>query len=186
MDRFPLKPLAWLSWQALDAWRRWGAASILGTACLAAAATLAWQAELCQRETSAETQAMAALQTRSTPVTPEQPDAAVHRLRAFSAALPLRAVALGEVGHLFDIAKASGVQLEQGEYRWVGDANSGMYRYQMTFPIKAEPLKTQRFVIAALATIPTLALRSIAFHRDNPTSKASEARIDFDLITRAE
>ena len=186
MDRFPLKPLAWLSWQALDAWRRWGAASILGAACLAAAAAFAWHAELCQREAETEAEAMVALQTRSTPVTPGEPDAAVHRLRAFEAALPLRAAAIGEVGHLFDIAKASGVQLEQGEYRWVGDASAGIYRYQMTFPIKGEALQTQRFVIAALAAIPALALRSIAFHRDNPNSAVSEARIDFDLITRAE
>lgn len=186
MARFPLTPLAWLSWQARGAWRRWGGATILGVACLAAATALAWQARAWQREAASERDALVALRSRSTPAAPEEPDAAARLLRGFVAALPARAAAVDEVGHLFDLARDAGVQLDQGDYRWVGDAAAGIHRYQMSFPIKGEALKTQRFVIASLAAIPSLSLRSIAFHRDSPASPLGEARIDFDLLTRPE
>lgn len=97
------------------------------------------------------------------------------QLRSFYEQFPPRASSADELEQIEAAARASRLELMQGDYRFVaGDAR--LARYQVTLPIQGRYPDIRAFIAAVLAKLPTASLDKVSFDRQaigEPTVKAT-------------
>ena len=85
------------------------------------------------------------------------------------------------VGKIFEIAKAQGLALPQGEYRVADEQAGKLRRFQMLFPVKAEYPSIRRFLASLATDVPAAVLEHIQFERQKIGDPQVEATIKLAL-----
>jgi hypothetical protein len=112
------------------------------------------------------------------------PPSANENLAHFYATLGEKRHAEQQVKQLFDIAAKTGLALEQGDYKFSVDKNSGVAAYQVTLPVRGAYQNIWQFSMQVLSAIPFAALDDIAFRRETITEPVVEARMRFTLYLK--
>jgi hypothetical protein len=169
-------PAAWLAW----AMARLGRPGLAGLVllCLALIAHLGlvvpWQAELAATRARAERLA-------SRPKSLAQPVA----MRDWRADLPAGHAGHAHLARLFAAAEAAGLKLEEGRYREVKDAQSGLTRLTATLPTRGSYKAIRAFLARALAQEPALALESLSLSREKIGDTEIQGSLSFVLFLGA-
>ena len=116
---------------------------------------------------------------------PQGQEAASARALAFAAALGTREAQLEPVARVVQAAQAAGLRLDRGEYRQLREGDARLQRYQLSFPVQASYPALRRWLAAALAAEPALALQSLSLQRDSTQQEQLEVRVVFILYVRA-
>lgn len=103
------------------------------------------------------------------------------QLLAFYQTFPKGVTIPDWLGKIYAIADEQKLDLEIGEYSLVNDKSSHLEQFRITFPVKGAYPQIRKFIGAALATAPALALDSISLKRDKVGDGLVEARIVFLL-----
>jgi Tfp pilus assembly protein PilO len=99
------------------------------------------------------------------------------RLTAFYGFFPQPGDLPGLLQKVFTAAKAQGLQLEHGEYRVLGNNEGALTQYQITLPVRGTYPQIRKFVDAAMAEVPSLALDSIQFDRQKVGDSTLDANV---------
>lgn len=136
------------------------------------------QAELRTREAAAAAAAASARQ----PVQEKRDDAS-GELERFYARFPRLDRLDGELQTLYGHAKASRVQLLQGEYR-LEPAGGSLTAYRVTLPVRASYPQLRQFVGRVLKDMPTTSLDAVRFERKNAADAQLEAQVRLTIYLR--
>ena len=169
-------------------WVRWsrrpgmaGAALGLGLLLLGGAGLGWWQARSQWQRQQALADAVAATAPVTRPVRQERRAA----MREFYAALPAQDEIPTLVQSLLDGAEQQGLRVARGSYRLEPEPAAAMARFRLALPLRGEPSRVQRFVLAALQAHPTLALDGLQFKRDPEGIALIEAKVQFVMYLQA-
>jgi len=111
----------------------------------------------------------------------EEPKTPSDKLDAFYKFLPPSNRISDLLGKIYGAADRQGLKLEQGEYR-AGRGNvNGLTHYQVMLPVKGTYPQVRKFVAAALAEVPNLALDSIQFERQKIGDSIVDAKVKMVL-----
>lgn len=78
---------------------------------------------------------------------------------------------------LYGAAEASGIVLEQGEYRVVPGKEDKLERYQVTLPVRGTYPALRKFLGRVLADLPAASLDSVSFQRQKVGDMTIESQI---------
>lgn len=106
-------------------------------------------------------------------------------LREFYAALPTQDELPTMVQSLLDLADKQGLRVARGNYRLEAEPAAPMARFRVSIPLRGEPARVQRFVLAALQAHPTLALDGLQLKRDADGNALIEAKVQFVMFLQA-
>ena len=169
----------WVRWRRLPGMA--GAALGLGLLLLVGAG-LGWQQARNQwQRQQALADAVAATAPVTRPVRQERRAA----LREFYAALPAQDEIPTLVQSLLDGAEQQGLRVARGSYRLEPEPAAAMARFRVALPLRGEPSRVQRFMLAALQAHPTLALDGLQFKRDPEGIALIEAKVQFVMYLQA-
>lgn len=115
---------------------------------------------------------------------PQSQESANTRALAFAASLGTREAQLKPVARVVQAAQTAGLRLDKGEYRQLRDGETGLQRYQFSFPVQATYPALRRWLATALSAEPALALQSIDLQRGSVMQSQVEARVVFVLYVR--
>lgn len=107
----------------------------------------------------------------------DAPQAPAEKLAAFYGYFPPSKSLPDLLDKIFASAKRQSLVLEHGEYRAHKDSVGELVRYQLMLPVRGGYPQIRKFVDAALAEVPALALDSIQFER----RKIGDAAVDAKL-----
>lgn len=100
------------------------------------------------------------------------------RIRAFHGFFPIREEVPGWMSKIYAAADAEKLPLTRGEYRRVASADGeSPVPLRISLPVKGKYDQIRRFLTAALADVPMLALEEVLFQRQNATDVEVEAEI---------
>lgn len=111
----------------------------------------------------------------------ERPTSATEQLMAFYDEFPRVASVPDWLGNIHVIAKQQQLALDVGDYTLTHVHAGRLDKFRIAFPVKGSYPQIRKFIRAALAMSPALALDSIYLKRDNASEAAVEARIVFQL-----
>jgi hypothetical protein len=168
--------LKYLVWQLRRLLERLGLFGVVGLGVLAFCAMLYFstvlpeqkEVKLLQRELSA------------IPVPPSEKKELMPRdqLKAFYEFFPSANTAPDTLlAKLHEEAFASGVELDQGEYRVERNEGDRLLRYGVVLPIRGEYLPIRKFLSQSLADIPYASLDKVEFQRQKITDATLEAQV---------
>jgi hypothetical protein len=167
------------------AFMRLGLPGVLGLALLLGAAgyasaillpTVAHIDKLDQHIAAATIQLQTAKDAKATaPQTPTE------QLLAFYQAFPKGATVPDLLGKIYAIAGEQKLSLEIGEYVLTKSRSGRLDQFRIVFPVKGSYPQIRRFIGAALATAPALALESVNMKREKVGDTVADARIVFLL-----
>ena len=103
------------------------------------------------------------------------------QLIAFYQAFPKGATIPDWLGKIYTIADQQKLDLEVGEYSLTQEKAGRLDQFRIVFPVKGSYPQIRRFIGAALATAPALALDSLSLKRDKVGDGSVDARIVFLL-----
>jgi Type II secretion system (T2SS), protein M subtype b len=83
---------------------------------------------------------------------------------------------------LHAIARKSGVQIEQAEFKLNHEAGEPLARYAMVLPVKGDYAALRRFMRDALRELPGLALEEVQLRRPDSKAPALETQLRFTLF----
>jgi hypothetical protein len=109
----------------------------------------------------------------------EGPRTPAEKIAAFYAFFPPPERLPDALEKIFGAAAPQSLVLEHGEYRVVKDSSDRLLQYQVTFPVKGTYPQIRKFVAAALAEVPALALDSVQFERKKVGDAAVDAKVKF-------
>ena len=89
----------------------------------------------------------------------------------------------GELDALYGYAKASNVQLMQGEYRLESNAG-GLTAYHVTLPVRGSYPQLRLFVGRVLKDMPTASLDALRFERKKAADAQLEAQVRLTIYLR--
>jgi hypothetical protein len=163
---------------------RWPGA--LGAALLLAAAGYGAAVPLPQREALVALRAKAdALERRAAAVrsgAEAAPQGPAARRAAFFAALPARADLTQHIERIYAAAALEQLSLAHGEYTAADVAGTGLVRLRITLPVKGSYRQVRRFVDAAIAAVPGLALDDLSLQRPHVGETQVEAKVQLSLF----
>ncbi len=111
----------------------------------------------------------------SAPLTPTE------QLNAFYQAFPKGATVPDLLGKIYAVAGEQKLSLEIGEYVLTKSRSGRLDQFRIVFPVKGSYPQIRRFIGAALATAPALALESVNMKREKVADGVADARIVFLL-----
>jgi hypothetical protein len=155
-----------------------GLALLLGAAGYASAILLPTVAEidkLDQRIAEATIKLQTAKEAKAAPLTPTE------QLSAFYQAFPKGATVPDLLGKIYAIAGEEKLSLEIGEYVLTKSRSGRLDQFRIVFPVKGSYPQIRKFIGAALATAPALALESVNMKREKVGDGVADARIVFLL-----
>lgn len=85
------------------------------------------------------------------------------------------------VQQVFATARATGIHLGEGEYRWMHEAHAETDRYQMRLPVKGRYAEIRVFCEQVLAELPFASLDDFSLKRDNIGEAEVEAQLQFSF-----
>jgi len=154
---------------------RLGLPGVLGIGLLLAAAGFYLSAVApAGREIAAQRLAAERLRAR-TPYLPVTAGGREEELRRFYALFPPIERLSAELEELYGLARASKLELAQGEYRL--DKGVGLWSYRVTLPVRGSYAQIRAFVGAVLREKPIASLDALRFER----KKAGEPMLDAQL-----
>jgi hypothetical protein len=110
-----------------------------------------------------------------------QPTTPGEQLLAFYQAFPKGATVPDWLSEIYAIADNQKLPLDNGEYALTRSPSGRLDRFRIAFPVKASYPQIRKFIAAALATAPALALDGIYLKRDKVGDGVVDARIVFIL-----
>jgi hypothetical protein len=156
--------------------RRLGAPGVLALGVLVACgAFYASALQPAEAELAAQRAALERLRAR-TPYQPVSAGGRAEELRRFHQLFPHAARLTAELEQLHRLARLSGLELAQGEYRLERPAN-GLWAYRVTLPVRGGYPQVRAFVGALLRDMPTASLEALRFER----KRAAETELDAQL-----
>lgn len=108
-----------------------------------------------------------------------------NQLTQFYQHLPADQELLGSLGKIHALAEAQTLKLEQAQYKFAVETESGLAHYEITLPISGNYPQQRRFIELALAELPALELRDLVFKRDSIDKEKVEAVLQFVLHVRS-
>ena len=167
----------------LERWlRRLGPAGVLGLGVLLACAGFYSDAVApLEQQVRAERVALERLRTR----TPYQPasNGREEELQRFYSLFPSAAQLGGEVERLHALARKSGLELAQGEYRLERRAE-GLWAYRITLPVRGSYSQFRTFLSAVLAGVPVASIDALRFERKKAADAQIEAQVRLTIHAR--
>lgn len=103
------------------------------------------------------------------------------QLAAFYTAFPSNASTPDLLQKIYRAAATSQISLDQGAYRLVADRDGRLQRYQITLPLKGSYPQIKAFLARIMKELPTLALDSISFQRQNIADPVLDAQVRLTL-----
>jgi hypothetical protein len=91
----------------------------------------------------------------------------------------------GQVERLHRIARSTGLQLQQAEYRLEAPP-AGLIAYRISLPVRGEYKALRTFMGAVLKEMPVAAVDRLRFERKKPGDAQLEAQIQLTLFFRPE
>lgn len=104
-------------------------------------------------------------------------------LRRFYALFPPVESLSDELERLYGLARASGLDLLQGEYR-AERQRSGLVSYRITLPVRGNYSQLRRFVGAVLKDMPIASIDTLKFERKKSADSLLEAQVRLTLYLR--
>jgi hypothetical protein len=163
--------------------RRLGAAGVLGIGVLLACGGFYASALApLENETAAQRLALERLRAR-TPHVPVAANGRAEELRRFYSLFPPAEQINDELERLHRMARASGLDLAQGEYRLERRA-SGLWAYRVTLPVRGSYAEFRGFLGRVLADMPTASVDGLRFERKRAAETLLEAQVRVTLHAR--
>lgn len=106
------------------------------------------------------------------------------KIENFHTFFPEQKHALGWMSVLYQAAEKENLHLAHGEYRPAGQPGKQPGQLQILLPVTGNYGQMRRFINAALAEIPFLALDEIDFQRSSTGGSSIEAKIRFTMYLR--
>jgi Tfp pilus assembly protein PilO len=169
----------------LERWlRRLGPAGVLGIGVLLACAGFYVQALApLEEEVASQRAALERLRSR----TPYQPVASSsgreEDLQRFYALFPSVTQLTDQVERLHRLARRSGLELAQGEYR-LERRTEGLWAYRVTLPVRGSYGQFRQFLASVLADMPIASLDALRFERKRAADTQLEAQVRLTLHAR--
>ncbi|MBV5297332.1 MAG: hypothetical protein JZU64_04130 [Rhodoferax sp.] len=155
---------------------------VLTLAAVAGAISLQWltsaRIDLLERQTAQSAARLKQLQ--QAPAT-HQPGTPTMRLLAFYAEFPKGATVPDWLEKIYAIAAEQQLTLDAGEYSLTRASSGRLDQFRIVLPVKASYPQLRKFISAALASAPALALESLTLKRNNVAEGSVEAQIVFLL-----
>jgi Tfp pilus assembly protein PilO len=148
---------------------------LLGVAAWGAAALNARENSMRENSVAAEP---------ATPAAPAQESLDEQNLRQFYEALGNRSEIEQSLKTLFEIARQKGLSLDQGEYQWHFDKQSGIYRYQIELPVKGGYGAVRGFCSRVLEALPFASLDEWNIKRESAGDDAIDVRLRFTFYLK--
>jgi Tfp pilus assembly protein PilO len=168
----------------LERWlRRIGPAGVLGIGVLLACAGFYVDA-LAPIEDQARAQRIALERLRAR--TPYQPVTSAGRgedLQRFYTLFPSTPQLTDQVERLHRLARKSGLELAQGEYR-LERRPEGLWAYRVTLPVRGSYNQFRSFLAAVLTDMPIASLDALRFERKKALDTQLEAQVRLTLYAR--
>jgi Tfp pilus assembly protein PilO len=111
----------------------------------------------------------------ATPETPESMRTAFYR------DFPAQGEVTRWIERIYDAAAGEQLSLARGEYALTPLAGTRLTRYQISLPVRGDYERIRRFINAALAAVPSLALDDLSLQRQEIGDAQVEARIRLSL-----
>lgn len=167
----------------LERWlRAIGHAGVLGTGVLLACAGFYVDAlSPLEEQVRGERTALERLRT-STPYRPVS-SGRDEELRHFYGLFPPAAQLADEVEQLHRLARQSGLELAQGEYRLERRAE-GLWSYRVSLPVRGSYAQFRHFLSAVLARMPIASIDALRFERKKALDTQLEAQVRLTLHAR--
>lgn len=103
------------------------------------------------------------------------------QLRAFHRSFPAGTAIPDWLGRIYAIAHQHKLELDVGEYTLTQAKAGRLDRFRIVFPVRGGYPQIRKFIAAALATAPALALDSLTLKREKVVDGSVDARIVFRL-----
>jgi Tfp pilus assembly protein PilO len=92
--------------------------------------------------------------------------------------------AIGEqLEQIHRLARASGLELTQGEYR-LERPNAGLWPYRVSLPLRGSYAQMRVFIAAVLLELPAVAVDALRFERKRASETRLDAQLRFTLYVR--
>ena len=104
------------------------------------------------------------------------------QLRTFYAAFPGIEKAPDALARLNEVALATGVTLDQGEYTLMRKDGERLVRHGVTLPIKGDYIKVRKFLSAVLVDIPYASLDGVEFQRQKISDMTLDVQVKMTLF----
>jgi len=104
-------------------------------------------------------------------------------LRRFYGLFPSAADLTNEVERLHRLARSSGLNLDQGEYRLERPA-AGLWAYRVTLPVRGTYRQLRAFLSAVLEGMPVVSIDGMRFQRKNADDTQLEAQVRLTMHAR--
>jgi hypothetical protein len=88
-----------------------------------------------------------------------------------------------QVEQLHRLARKSGLELSQGEYR-LEQRSEGLWAYRVTLPVHGSYGQLRRFLSAVLAEMPVASLDALRFERKKPLDTQLDAQVRLTVHAR--
>ncbi len=109
------------------------------------------------------------------------PQTPASQLASFHQALPAQEEATAAMDRIYAAAATEGLTLARGEYQLLVEPETRLARYQILLPVRGSYLQLRRFLGAALAAVPALALDDVEFQRKEISQTTLEGRVRMTL-----
>jgi len=163
--------------------RRLGGAGVLGIGVLLACAGF-YVTALAPVEHEAQAQRLALERLRArTPHQPVSSGGRADELRRFYNLFPPASELTDDVERLHRLARSSGLDLAQGEYRLERRA-SGLWAYRVTLPVRGSYSQLRAFLGVLLTSMPTASIDALRFERKKAADTQLEAQVRVTLHAR--
>jgi hypothetical protein len=175
-----MKRLAWLLW-----WRASQLALSLGLVVLAAALAFSWLTlRPLEQHLAALTHAQSLQpQVRLSRMEREmaRPDGPRHQLAGFYRHFEAGGSITDLLAKLYDVAKASGIEMQRADYRMLNVAHRKLNRYQIIVPVQGDYRTMRVFIASALRELPTMSLDHVQFQRKAIGDRVVDAQVTFSF-----
>ncbi len=180
--------IAYLRWRVQSAMKSLSWPGMIGLGLLAFCLAFYWSALLPAKIRLAEMHDQAGslgarfkqMKTQPQEVTPQM------QLANFYHFFPNFAATPDLLEKLYSAAEASGIVLEQGDYRRVSSKEDKLESYQVTLPVRGSYPAVRKFLGRVLADLPTISLDSISFQRQKIGDTIVETQIKLTLYLDGE
>jgi len=168
----------------LEAWlRRLGPAGIVALGVLIACGAFYVNAVLpLQEQAAGQRAALERLRSR-TPYRPVSVDSRADDLRRFYALFPTSSELNAQVERLHRLARGTGLDLAQGEYRLERRTN-GLWAYRVTLPVRGGYGQLRDFLSAVLKDMPVASIDALRFERKRAADTQLEAQVRLTLYAQ--
>ncbi len=107
-------------------------------------------------------------------------------LNQFYQTFPLAPSVSSSLKNVYASASKNGLVLETGEYSLLQSDSERLVRYRIALPVKGSFQKILTFTDAVLEEVPTMALESASFKRENVTDLLVDAKLVFVIYVGAQ